>query len=62
MEEQDAGSGQNSDMLERLRITLKKHQLILFILIFISASLIVVSNTLFTRTVEVKSPYQRTQT
>jgi len=53
MEEQDAGSGQNSDMLERLRITLKKHQLILFILIFISASLIVVSNTLFTRTVEV---------
>ena len=40
-------------MLERLRITLKKHQLILFILIFISASLIVVSNTLFTRTVEV---------
>ena len=40
-------------MLERLRITLKKHQLILFILIFISASLIVVSNALFTRTVDV---------
>ena len=47
------GSGQISDMLERLRITLKRHQLILFILIFISASWIVVSNTLFTRTVEV---------
>ena len=41
-------------MLERIRIALNKHQLTLFILVFISASLVVMTNTIFTRTVEAK--------